>query len=122
MPKLHVEIAAFVRAEPTANGAGVKLMLVDAGGQTLVLVLPVAALGELLAGLPHPLAVPEDGINDVKGWRLDQAASGATGPTLTLRTSEGRSAAFRLTSAQLAGIATLARYSKPPPPQSRSLH
>jgi hypothetical protein len=110
MTRARVDATDFVRAEVTDDGERVVLTLAESGGGTVVLSLPASCVAEMVAALPRYL--PEttaDIAHPVHSWRLE--ASPATADlTLTLRTPEGRAAAFRVTSGQVAGMATLATY------------
>lgn len=93
--------SGFLRAE--MRGGGVIRLVFRAGKGELVLDLPLAAVGDLLAELPAVLPPPAEP-RRVRAWHLE------AGPTLTLQTAEGHVAAYRITETQLAGLATLATY------------
>ena len=109
MTAQRIAVDSFLRAEIAEDGRALRLVLVDAGGVTVVLSLPMRCLGELLAELPAGAEPPPGTVREVRAWRLDGGAEQA-GLTLTLQTAEGQSSAFRVTPGQIAGMATLATY------------
>jgi hypothetical protein len=121
MSVARLKLTGFVRAEPAQDGAGVKLVLIDEDGRTVVLSLEGGCLGELMFGLPRPRPASGEA-TPVRAWRLDAAEPGATTLTLTLHTTDGGVAAFRLTPGQLAGIATVSAQSDRPTPEPRRLN
>ena len=110
MTRTRIDAAAFIGAEMAVDGATLKFTLADRDGRTVVLVLPMACLGELLASLPAQAEVPAGAVREVRAWSLDGPPTAQSRLTLTLQTPEGQLLALRVTPGQIAGMATLATY------------
>lgn len=110
MARLKVHVSRFEGVEVIDHGAGLKLTFTDQDSRIVVVCIPTRTLGDLLASLPAGVEPPDGDVREVRAWSVGGLEQREPGLKLTLQTAEGQSLAFRITPAQIAGIATIATF------------